>query len=437
MLIPPKTLYPEQLFALNVLEVPCLPYIFLTGDAGTGKTELIKYYISSERKAGKNIVVSASTGLAASHLEGVTFFHAFNIYPGLVESNATITIPKQIQNADIIIIDEISMVTAKLFDFIFYTVYTNRSKGIKPEQKLIVIGDIGQLQPVNPRGYRYNHLVIHSPNFQKYFATIYLKEKHRQAEDLEYAKLLDRLKTGDTSCIEPLTKLFNKNYNPNAPFLCGKKDTANSICAEHLKSLPGDEYIFQQTYYNRQTKQECKYANVKCSQLEPELHIKVKANIIFTVNDPNGLYYNGMFGTIKAINNITQEITISANGHDIVLQRIHICADDDCNYDIVQFPIRLSYALTIHKAQGMTFDEINIIPAGWDPGQLYVALSRAKSASGVHIHGKITEDMIKCDPRVRCFYEDLEKQAKDGFKDMEFSDPDKDPEFIAPTVVML
>lgn len=397
----------EQKKALKVLCGEEYPYLLLTGDAGTGKSTVIKECITRLRNMGKNVIVAASTGFAAAAINGTTYYEAFGLHPRDEEGENHIIIPQSLSKSDVVIIDEVSMITAEMFDLIFQELqYIYKQKG--KQIKLILIGDFFQLPPVSEKGYVNMHWLFQANAF-KNLHTIMLKEKVRQAGDAEFAQNLDYAKHGDERCIGYINSHCSKTKFVDGTYLCGTRSDAEMICKSKLLKLQGKEEIIPQ---------ECTRNNLlirsreECTQLELVLMLKIGARIRFTVNDTSdGKYVNGTSGIIRAINKENGRVislTVETQEGVIEVGRVSFPSDKDPNTQISQFPVRLSYAITIHKAQGMTFDYINIIPAGWEPGQLYVALSRAKTIGGIYLHQPITKEMLKCDPRVVMFYKSID-----------------------------
>ena len=401
----------EQQNAINYLKSRNYPDLLLTGDAGTGKSTVIKTLIKEERMLGKNVVVTASTGFAASLLGGMTYYKAFNIYPGVEYKSQSIVVPKNIIEADYIIIDEVSMITAEMFDLIFQELeYVRMCKNSNIQ--LILVGDFSQLPPITGKGYHNMHWLFESNAF-KNVQCIRLRNKVRQEDDLEFSVNLDKIKMQDDSCLDYINKNCSKEAFVNAPYLCGIREKAEEICKSYLRKLNGEEYeIDCEILGEGLTSISRRY--IECSRLEKVLLIKKEALVRFTINDDHGRFVNGTEGVISGIipsekdNQRVERIIVrrTDNNELIELERVTLLLDGSKDTYISQFPIRLSYAMTIHKAQGMTFDKVNIIPAGWEPGQLYVALSRARHIGDIFLYEEITPEMIKCDPRVIKFYND-------------------------------
>ncbi len=401
----------EQEKALQIIEDRMYPYILLTGDAGTGKSTLIKRFIEDEKREGNNVIVSASTGFAASLLNGVTYYNAFHLYPGVENGDKKVFVSAELSNVDTIIIDEVSMITAEMFDLIFQMLMHIRDKYGKII-KLVLVGDFSQLPPISGKGYINMHWLFESNAFNNVLC-IRLKTKVRQSDDSEFSEKLDLLRYRNGECIDYINNKSIKKVFQGYTFLCGKNDDAEAICKSMLSKLPGDEYkcdceIIGGNLTNRLRR------NLDVSQLEYSLLLKKGAHVRFTINDKSNRYCNGTDGIVEKIvtskldRNYVEKIYVRRTDDNQLVEVGRVCIQLDGTSDIYisQFPLRLSYAMTIHKSQGMTFDKINIIPAGWEPGQLYVALSRAKHIEDIYLSEPITYEMLKCDPRVIKFYND-------------------------------
>ena len=401
---------------------------FLTGAAGTGKSSFINFITSYTTK---KYAIVAPTGIAALNVKGQTIHSFFKFDSDLdiirYQSN---DVPKfennrrkLIEDLEVIIIDEISMVSVDIMDAMDYSLRINGGNPNLPfgGKQIIIIGDVFQLGPVVNNQIR-NELLKFWTNIyfftsksynEKLFQIINLKINYRNADDQEFIKLLDKIKVGEITqneltllsngrIINNINQLENKiiltTTNPNAKQfndLCLKKLNTDSYFyeAEIIDSFPSYSYPTERT-----------------------LELKVGAQVMFIKNDSlDGKWVNGTIG--KVIELKEDEISVKLNDDTIVRVNRYGFENFEFQYDsylrktvktligkFIQFPIKLAWAITIHKSQGLTFEEIIIdVSSGtFGTGQLYVALSRARKLSGVYFttplllnHNKVDNELIE------------------------------------------
>lgn len=424
--------------------------VFLTGDAGTGKTTVIQTFIDEAEKAGKSVLVSATTGIAADNIGyGATTVHrALNIsikfedYKKKVKSRAEL-----LKEADILIIDEISMCRFDLFNMIAKTIITeNEERAVdrllsgedKEDVQLIVIGDFYQLPPVITtddrkilcrmygsdygKGGKYEHGYAFMSEYWKEMGFEYIKldEVCRQ-NDEGFKYVLNDIKYG-TNIRKSIAYLENNEADkviPEAPFLVGTNAEADRINNTFLGKLDKKtEKVFHAAVDGELTSADIK--NIAFAR--EDLILNIGAKVMITVNDLSGNYVNGTIGIIQKIvdNGEFEEsylviktdkgktVNLYRYSKDIEKQVIEESEQKKDGQKIVkekivrkkvgsfsQFPVKLAWAISIHKSQGQTFEKINIDPCCWDPGQFYVAVSRAKSANGIHFIRPIKQSYIK------------------------------------------
>lgn len=401
--------------------------VFLTGEAGTGKSFVTTAFIEYCRKNNKKVLITAPTGIAAINVGGSTLHRAFRIpIKPFINDNSIILVPDTVKEADTIIIDEISMCRIDIFEYVATVIRKAEKIKHKPKQ-LIVIGDFFQLPPVVPKQESEILKTIY-PNTNKFYAfeskywkefnfeNVLLKEIVRQKDPL-FIEQLNKARVGDTTCIP-----FFNNQMANEKFydgisLVSRNNVASKINEEKLKSLPGKMTVYQAKYIGTFKPTDC--------LAEEELMLKKGARVMSLINDPMDRYLNGSFGTVekmtrKAVtvkfdNNITCEI--SYNVWENVNYTVENTTDDAgnaikrLNTEVIgtctQMPLKLAYAITIHKSQGQTFDKVNLYPYAFDVGQLYVALSRVKSLSGLAMCNKMSSKYLMCDEHVKQFYEEI------------------------------
>lgn len=430
---------PELELALNFIEKTDRN-LFITGKAGTGKTTFL-HKIKSESL--KRMVIVAPTGVAAINAKGVTIHSFFQmpfgpILPNQPPNNQQRRFSKTkidiIKSLDLVIIDEISMVRADLLDGIDQVMrrYKNRNKVFGGAQ-ILMIGDLQQLAPVV------------KPNewslLQNYYETVYffsskayqeadvvsieLKHIYRQKNE-NFIKILNEVRT-DTLSNES-AEILNRNYNPSfSPSkeegfitLTTHNNRANLINNSELNKLVDKSAFFKAEISGK--------FNENSFPNDENLELKLGAQVMFIKNDSSQekRYFNGKIGIITKISKDSVTVKCPNDADEIVTERE---TWSNINYSInvetkaikeeligafTQIPLRLAWAITIHKSQGLTFDKAIIdAEASFAHGQTYVALSRCTSLEGLVLKTKITSNAIINDKTVSLFNESVEENHPD------------------------
>ncbi len=390
--------------------------VFLTGNAGTGKSFVLQEFLKCVRR--KNIITCAPTGIAALRLrKGTTIHRAFHLpflqaYDFREHNHPT----EEILNADIIIIDEISMCRVDLFDYIAEIIFEAEEKSGKPKQ-VIVVGDFFQLPPVlrsderSVLRYKYPNIqagfCFAGVNWSRFnFKPFVLTEVIRQ-NDTDYIEMLNLARRGNPECLQ----YFNDcklDYKAEGGGIClvPTNAKATAINKTMLSRLDGDASIFV-------AKQDG-VVNVGDKTADDELVLKKGARVIALCNSQT--YRNGQIGTVKKIHDTHVSVEWD-NGHrsDVEPHDWQIMKPkwdgEIIKHEVIgtfsQIPLRLAYAITIHKSQGQTYAKANVDPACFDIGQLYVALSRCESIEGLSLMRKIYPSALRTSPEVCDFYDNL------------------------------
>ncbi len=411
--------------------------LFITGKAGTGKTTFL-HKIKSESL--KRMVIVAPTGVAAINAKGVTIHSFFQMPFGPILPNQIANTNQQrkfsktkidiIKSLDLVIIDEISMVRADLLDAIDQVMrrYKNRNKVFGGAQ-ILMIGDLQQLAPVvKPNEWsllQQHYETVYFFSSKAYqeanVVSIELKHIYRQKNE-NFIKILNEIRTNTLS--DASAKILNKNYNPSfSPTkeegyitLTTHNNRANLINDSELNKLKIKSAFFNAEISGKFS--ENAYPNAE------RLELKVGAQVMFLKNDSSTdkRYYNGKIGIITAISKETVTVQCPNEADEIVTEKE---TWSNINYSIneetkaikeemigafSQIPLRLAWAITIHKSQGLTFERAIIdAEASFAHGQTYVALSRCTSLDGLVLKTPITSSAIINDNTISVFNESVEE----------------------------
>ena len=373
--------------------------VLLTGAAGSGKTHTLNQFIRHARASGKSVAVTATTGLAATHLHGTTI-HAWSgigVHDELPQkhfSNLSKQRRDNIQNADVLIIDEISMLHDFRLDLVDATCKSIRESD-KPFGGLQVVlcGDFFQLPPVNRQDSKQGSFITASEAWSTYeFVVCYLHEQHRQKNDQEYTDILNGIRKGMLSRRQ-IAMLQARQHAITHPFttttrLLTTNIDVDEINRQHLNAINEESHV-----YTMVTSGAKKYvAQLKKSCLAPEeLELKIGAHVMCIKNSPDKRYVNGSLGIVEGFEDDTSyPIVHLNNGKKVIIKpdTWELIDGEKKRASLAQLPIRLAWAITVHKSQGMTLDAAQIdLSKAFVEGMGYVALSRVKSMNALVLDG--------------------------------------------------
>ena len=420
-------------------------HLFLTGKAGTGKTTFLR---KLKRESPKRMVVIAPTGIAAINAGGVTIHSFFQIpfAPYVPESSFSTNgqatyrfrFGKEkiniIRSMDLLVIDEISMVRADLLDAVDEMLrrYRDRHKPFGGVQ-LLMIGDLQQLAPVvKDEEWQMLKKYYDTPYFfssralkQTEYYTIELKTVYRQS-DGAFLDLLNRIRENhcDPQVLEALNRRYLPDFQPRKEEgyirLVTHNYQAQRINNYELEQLPGRSYAFRATINGKFP--EYSYPT------DELLELKKGAQVMFVKNDSSGehRYYNGMIGEVTDLSADSIEVRAKDSTAAFLLQEEEWANAkyvlDEESKEIVediegtfrQFPLKLAWAITIHKSQGLTFERAIIdASSSFAHGQTYVALSRCKTLEGLVLSAPLSAKAVISDRAVDRFTEEARRNEPD------------------------
>lgn len=414
--------------------------IFLTGKAGTGKTTFLQYI---KEKSKKRLVIVAPTGVAAINARGVTIHSFFQVPFGpiipdengrlMLNQNIRVTKISIMKSMDLLIIDEVSMVRADLLDAIDATLRRYKSK-FRPfgGVQVILIGDVQQLPPVTKNDewqvlspfystpYFFSSRVYNEANF----VSIELRKIYRQ-ENEDFLNILEKIRNDDAD--EGILSKLNQRYLPDYKYddeayitLTTHNEKAERINEAKLEKIPEKSI----TYIAKVKDYFPEYSYPAPLNLE----LKVGAQVMFIKNDSSQekRYYNGKIGIVKELK---ENSVMVADNEDSVPLEVATETWENIQYRInpdnknleeellgtfVQIPLKLAWAITIHKSQGLTFDKVIIdAQSAFAHGQTYVALSRCRTLEGIILKSKIGQSAIINDYKVLIFNDNVRQNLPD------------------------
>lgn len=391
--------------------------ILLIGPGGTGKTTLLKKYIE---ESDENIIVCAPTGTAAANIGGATIHRTFSVpimCRGVPLSDVPAKTIKTLSLADVVIIDEISMCRCDVFSFMARVLHAaQRKKGSKI--RLICSGDFMQLPPVvndvkelrkygfDPSGFPFTTKEWSGFHFKPVELTEIMRQK-----DKEFIEHLNEIRIGNKNGLDYFNQFLISEERPapeKSVYICGTNAMVGRINNAHFQELEGELFSYQtETTGNPSI------------SFNPVNLYKIGERVIFDVNDvEHNEFQNGTTGVIIAADK--KKVTVQKDDGKVIdvyphtwisyayKERAGTLTKEKIG-TTNQIPLSPAWAITIHKAQGKTFDKAVISPQTFAPGQLYVALSRVRNPEGLYLMNEILPEYVITDKLVQKF-------AKNGYK---------------------
>lgn len=402
------------------------PLVFVSGNAGTGKTTLILHLC--EVLPQRSVIV-APTGVAALNADGMTV-HSFFRFPPRIQDPSEIRAlsdRRLIGRLELLVVDEASMLRCDLLDSMDVFLRKNR-KTSEPfgGVQLLLVGDLFQLPPVVPRherdilearGYENPYFFGASAFGKLPLSHVELEHVYRQA-DPAFIRLLNRVRVAEDVgevVAEMNERCLGEHDEGWDVTLTGTNAQADAINEDSMEAIRSPEFLFEGQI-------EGKFRLDKERLPSPfDLRLKEGARVMFTKNDEDRRWVNGTTGVVCGLSAEKVEVQIGGSGattwevepvgwesHEYVLdEQNRIVARKIGEYR--QYPLMLAWAVTIHKSQGKTLDRIlvDLGSGAFAPGQAYVALSRCRSMEGIRLARPLRASDIKCDPEIRRFYASL------------------------------
>lgn len=409
---PEEVLEGEQLAAYQVLQSG--DNVFLTGGAGSGKSFVIRQLM--RKLDSKSMPILASTGAAAVLLGGRTFHSFFGL--GILEGGAQATfervkedrrVMKRLADVEGVIIDEISMIPGEVLD-----VAERVSRQARESQlpwggmRVIVVGDFLQLPPVTKYNSRRDWAFQSRAWNESQFQQMKLMQNQRTT-DHDYLKVLADVRSG---IVTPFVKEYldwkirDHDEEDHSTRLFPRRDQSEIFNQRKLSQIHHPEVRIPSIYLGEEKLVESLKRN---SPVPQELVLKEGCRVLFVQNDPQKRWVNGTKGTV--VNITPEKITVEKDTYrHVTVEKSQFSLQDAEGRivaSVINFPLTLAYATTIHKSQGATLDELWVdLSRLWEPGHAYVALSRLRTGQGLKLLGWSQRSIIT-DPEVKKFYQGI------------------------------
>lgn len=360
--------------------------VCILGEAGTGKTVVINEMVKQLNLNHKKVLKTAFQGVASKHIDGKTIHSAFGLN---FEGEQARDVKKFLKNIDVCIIDEIGMVTSNLFDKIVPII-------LEMKIRLIVVGDFYQITPFDGSKGKNKCKFCFQSNYWTQvlnFINFQLTQVERQ-HDEEFLRNIRLLKKGEKEAIEYIVQNMSKVRFEDEITICTLNKRADEINSKAYEKLVGEEKIF-------------------CLD-EGVAKVKKGMRVMTTTNNFKAGYCNGSMGRVIGWDEYSIHVLLDTG--EKVIVKPHKRYSDKSNSKesllTAYWGLKLAYAITIHKAQGLTFDKLNIDlgeRGTWTHGQLYSAISRVRNIKNIHIEGNLYNCRIAPRKEVVDFYNEFER----------------------------
>ena len=408
--------------------------VFLTGGGGTGKSVVVGEAVRRLRDRGMKVVVCAPTGVAAQNVHGSTIHRAFRFPIGPIVADRLDEVrPTQVvRKADVVLIDEIGMVRRDTMDAIARVVDRENSgrRGGRGPLRLVVVGDFFQLPPVvsgrDEPALRDQYGEDADGGFYAFqadgwkdmgFHACVLDETMRQ-KDPGFTAALNQARRGDDACLPFLNRLASRRPPRDAVRLVASNRSAEKVNDDRLKGLKG----------RTRTLEGATTGSFRPSDMAVPERLKLKrgARVMIVANDPDGRYVNGSTGVVERFGARTDDggeaievslddgdtVAVPRNQWENIEYRVeHGRLVEEVIGTFSQFPLKPAWAITFHKSQGQTLEKAVVDPRTFADGQLYVGLSRVRSADGLSLTRRVTPVDLRVSHAVIDFYRSLGRPA--------------------------
>lgn len=418
-----------QAAALDILKTG--GNVFLTGEPGAGKTYVINQYINYLEAAGLSVAVTASTGIAATHIGGMTIhsWSGIGIRDTLtsydldkIATNEKVT--RRAKKAQVLVIDEVSMLDARVLDMVDLVLKTVRQRA-EPfgGLQIVLVGDFFQLPPVTKQG----DMMVYAFQSRAWqnggFLTCYIDEQHRQEDELFLSLLQsirqNRVEEDHYTLLSEQTTIAYENIEPTKLFT--HNADVDSYNLEKLRELKGPTKKYQMQGSGSKILVESLARNCLSPQL---LELKEEAMVMFTKNNFEKGYVNGTLGRVVGFEGMSGWPVVKTTDDRVIKVEPttwEVVEDGKVRASIEQVPLRLAWAITVHKSQGMSLDAAEIdLSRAFVYGQGYVALSRVRALAGLKLSG-MNANALSVDPRVLRqdeMFKDDSEAAESAFAEM-------------------